>query len=84
MFASEKIYPIVDINEWCNMYEIEIKENPCLKCGIIFPFTKPFASQGFRGVTQEIHSCGEGYIQSIYRPVGENEKQWNILMGVTK
>lgn len=78
------LYPEVNIQEWCKLYDLEITDDPCIKCGKVFPFTIAIASKEWRGVTQEPHDCGPRYAQSILRPVGENEKQWNILMGIVK
>jgi len=77
------LYPSGDLDEWCERYKIEIIKSPCTKCNKSYPFTKAFAAKGYRGVTQEPHDCGPEYVQSIFRPIGESEKEWiRILMGV--
>lgn len=84
MFLRDEsiLYPQVDIKEWCDRYKIELTEDYCRKCKVVYPFTTPIAHKDWRGVTQDIHECGPGYRQYILRPIGKNEDEWNrILMG---
>ena len=78
------LYPKVNIQEWCKMYNLEITNDPCVKCGVTFPFTIAIAHKDWRGIMQEPHDCGPEYVQSILRPVGENEKEWAKILGGTK
>lgn len=70
------LYPQVDLKEWCERYDIELTEDPCVKCGQVYPFTTPIALKDWRGVTQDIHDCGPVYRQYILRPIGQEEKNW--------
>ena len=71
------IYPDIPVEVWAKRWNISLKEGECLKCKKKFPFTKPFATGKFRGVSQEVHECGEEYKQYL---AITTDKEWNDLL----
>ena len=75
--------PVEDIKKWAEKYGINLNPKPCSKCDKIFPYTKPIAFKNYRGVTQDMHDCGENYIQIRVVPSNEETiEKWNNIKDI--
>ena len=66
------ILPQTSIDEWCDMYGLEVTTKQCQGCKEWYPVNIPFALKGYRGLMMKDHGCRKEFGVSIARPVGES------------
>ena len=58
MYMYGALYPITDLEHWCELYGLWPKEIECESCGELLEVNVPFATKFHRGLCSKPCSCG--------------------------
>lgn len=69
----------VDLEKWCEKYELEPFTTECLDCGEPMHVNLPFAGKDRRGLISLPCKCGNKYVPHEYIDLGYGENSLNSL-----
>jgi hypothetical protein len=69
------IYPLIDWQKWAQMYDLNTKTQPCLKCGKHLAKEIPFAEGNLRGLKSATHECGPSYDHKVFRSISDEDNE---------
>lgn len=77
-----KLYPIVDVMEWCKAYGLSQDPVICPNCNCGFNLEVPFVTKALRGIEAKPHSCGDRF--KSYRVINLENKLTDAILGQLK
>lgn len=70
----------VDLDTWCEKYDLRIFEGRCSRCERKLTVNIPFAVKGVRGIKSGRCPCGSNFVPFSFIEIGDGPMGLNRLM----
>ena len=75
------VYIDMDLNSFCEKFELEPVMMKCENCKKEFKTNQPIAIKGYRGLEMEKHGCPDNFLGAVFKPVDKDEIDfWNKII----